>query len=207
MSDNDFQRFQSVRGRFLRALTLFLLPLFAWGFSSPYVYNPHAQLVPKTEAFVHLLANELREKTGVSLYIAAYEKLQEYDVKAQEEELIKGFRRPYILLFFTKNEKKIDIIASEEAETMFDKKDVYWNYIVPLLPRKDEELDPPRISAVLLNGYVQIADSIALSAGVKLEHTFTPEDRGTRTFVRMLLYFMTFSLLLLFLFRMLRRRA
>lgn len=204
MSDNNF-RSQGVQRLFLRTLALFLLPLLAWGFSSPYVYNPHAQLVPKTEAFVHLLASELREKTGVSLYIATYEHLQGREVKTQEEELLKGLKRPYVLLFFTKNEKKIDIIASEEAKEMFDKKDVYWNYIVPLIPRKDEELDPPRISAILLNGYVQIADSIAFSAGVELEHTFAPEDMGTRTFVRMLLYFMTFSLLLLFLFRVLRR--
>ncbi|NLU35295.1 MAG: TPM domain-containing protein [Wolinella succinogenes] len=189
----------------LLALFLFL-PATLVAFSSPYVINPHAQLVPKTEAFVHLLAQELQEKTGVSLYLVALENLEGRDFKSYEEELAKDFKRPYAFIFFAKKEKKIDVVAEGEVEKLFDKKDVYWNYIVPLIPKKENELTASNISAMLLNGYVQIADSVAEKAGVKLEHSFVSEDKGTKVFVRVVLYFMMFTLLLLFVFRWIRKK-
>lgn len=138
--------------------------------------------------------------------MVALEHLEGRDFKSYEEELAKDFKRPYAFIFFVKKEKKIDVVAEGEVEKLFDKKDVYWNYIVPLIPKKENELTAPNISAMLLNGYVQIADSVAEKAGVKLEHSFVSEDKGTKVFVRVVLYFMMFTLLLLFVFRWIRKK-
>ncbi|MGP1450185.1 MAG: TPM domain-containing protein [Wolinella sp.] len=193
-----------------KAWGIFLLLLLShaslFATSHTYVNNQDSQLVKKSEIFATLLANELYQKTGISLYLIALDSLKGQDVSTYKATLLPTLRQPYVLVLFAKQEKKIDIVASEESEKLFDKKDVYWNYIVPLIPKKDAELAPPNISAMLLNGYVQIADSIALSLDVKLEHTFAPEDKGTRTFVRITLYAMLFILLLLFLFRFTRRK-
>lgn len=109
--------------------------------------------------------------------------------------------------FFLRNlKKKINIVTSAEAEKMFDKKEVYWDYIVPLIPKKDAELTPQNISAFLLNGFVDIADRIAEYHGVELEHSFPKQNKGVQIAVRTLLYVMLFVILLLFVFVYLRRK-
>ena len=119
---------------------------------------------------------------------------------------MQSLKNPYVLLFFTQFEKKINIIASADAEKMFDKKEVYWDYIVPLIPKKDDELTPQNISAFLLNGFVDIADRIAEYHDVELEHSFPKQNKGVQIAVRTLLYVMLFVLLLLFVFVYLRRK-
>lgn len=125
----------------LLALFLFL-PATLAAFSSPYVINPHAQLVPKTEAFVHLLAQELQEKTGVSLYLVALENLEGRDFKSYEEELAKDFKRPYAFIFFAKKEKKIDVVAEGEVEKLFDKRMFIGTISCRSFPKKRMSLLP-----------------------------------------------------------------
>lgn len=186
--------FFKARGLLLACL---IVPSFLLG--SPYIFNPDSQLVHKTELFAQILAQEVKEKTGISLYLIALESLQGRDFATYKEELLKDFTAPYGAILFIKQEKKIDIITQEID--WLDKKDIYWNYIVPLIPKKESEITPPNISAMLLNGFVQLADTIALHEGVALEHSFVAEDKGTRVLTRTILYGMLFALLILFLFR------
>ena len=83
---------------------------------------------------------------------------------------------------------------------------VYWDYIVPLIPRSDKELTPENISILLVNGFVDIADRIAAFYGIELEHGFTKINKGGERFSRIILYTMLFILLLLFAFASLKSK-
>ncbi|EEO25429.1 hypothetical protein [Helicobacter winghamensis] len=192
----------------LKILKIGFFPLFFYSFlfAKPYVLENQNQLIDKTVAFVEILSDEVYEKTGVSLYVVALKGLGSKNLQEQEQFFIQNLKFPYVLLFFTQFEKKINIVTSAEAEKMFDKKEVYWDYIVPLIPKKDAELTPQNISAFLLNGFVDIADRIAEYHGVELEHSFPKQNKGVQIAVRTLLYVMLFVILLLFVFVYLRRK-
>lgn len=176
---------------------------FSWGV--PFVLENQSQLLDKTTAFIEILSNEVFEKTGVSLYVVALEGLDGTSLKEQEQKYLKQTKEPFVLLFFVRNEKKINIITNVESEKLFDKQAVYWDYIVPLIPSSDKELTPQSISAFLLNGFVDIADRIAEAKGVTLEHSFPKEHKGVQIAVRTTLYIMLFVLLALFALVYLRR--
>ena len=89
---------------------------------------------------------------------------------------------------------------------MFDKNDVYWDYIVPLIPNSKDELTSERISAFLLNGFVDIADRIAEFHNVALEHSFPKQNKGIQIAVKVALYSILFVMLILFAFVYLRRK-
>lgn len=184
----------------------FSLFFYSFLFAKPYVLENQNQLIDKTVSFVEILSDEVYEKTGVSLYVVALKDLGSKNLQEQEQFFIQNLKFPYVLLFFAQFEKKINIVTSAEAEKMFDKKEVYWDYIVPLIPKKDAELTPQNISAFLLNGFVDIADRIAEYHGVELEHSFPKQNKGVQIAVRTLLYVMLFVILLLFVFVYLRRK-
>lgn len=174
-------------------------------YGKSYVLDNQNQILDKTADFIEVLANEVYEKTGVSLYIVALEDLE--GMNLQEKELLykKDLKNPYILLFFVKKEKKIDIITTEDSAKMFDKKEVYWDYIVPLIPNSDKELTQQNISAFLLNGFMDIADKIAQFHKVELKHSFSTTNKGVELTTKMILYLMLFILLIVFAFVSLRK--
>ncbi|MDD6055337.1 MAG: TPM domain-containing protein [Helicobacteraceae bacterium] len=166
------------------------------------------QINQKTADFMELVADELFIKTGVKIYIVA---LQNLDYTNKQESInnalestkahfTRDLDSPYILLFFTKNEKKIDIITTKESEKLFDKNATFWDYIMPLVPSDDKELNESRISAFLLNGFLDIVEQVAKSKQVILENEFTKNDSGVQNFAKYITYFMLFTLLLLFIF-------
>lgn len=191
----------------LKLLKIGILSLFfcTLALGKPYVLENQNQLIDKTTGYMEILSDEVFEKTGVSMYVVALEGLGEKNLEEQEQKYLRDLQEPFVVLFFVRKEKKINIIASLEAEKMFDKKAVYWDYIVPLIPKSDKELTPQSISAFLLNGFVDIADRIANSRDVTLEHSFPKQNKGVQIAVRTTLYVMLFVLFLLFMFVYLRR--
>ena len=190
----------------LKALKIGILSLFfcTLALGKTYVLENQNQIIKKTTDFIEVLSNEVFEKTGVSMYVVALEGLEGINLEEKEQNYLQNLKEPFVLLFFVHKEKKINIIASAEAEKLFDKRTVYWDYIVPLIPKSDKDLTQQSISAFLLNGFVDIADRIAQSRNVELEHSFPKQNKG-QSVVRIVLYVMLFVLLLLFVFVYLRR--
>ncbi|WP_104722330.1 TPM domain-containing protein [Helicobacter mesocricetorum] len=174
-------------------------------YSKSYVLENQNQILDKTADFIETLSNEVYKKTGVDLYIVALESLEGMNLQEREWFYQKNLNNPYVILFFAKKEKKIDIITTYETQTMFDKKEVYWDYIVPLIPNSDKELTQQNVSAFLLNGFMDIADRIAQFHKVELEHSFSTTNKGIEVTTKMILYLMLFVLLVLFAFVCLRR--
>lgn len=175
-------------------------------FANSYILENKNQILDKTAGFMNILSSEVFEKTGVSIYVVALDSLNNKPIKEVESYYLQNLKSPYVVLFFVKNDKKIDIITDDKSNEMFDKNSVYWDYIVPLIPKKDEEINIQSVSAFLLNGFVDIADNIASFYDVSLEHGYLKRDFVVQSGVRLVLYIMLFVLLVLFVYVYLRKK-
>ena len=193
---------------FLWAVMLYADMPLAQAHSAYVVDNTHKLLIPKSVDFVETLSTELQAKTGYHLYMAVVDSVPMEDLflespqdstlkltpkqkrLAYKNMLLEKLQKPYTLIVFMKKDEKIDIISSEPKK-YFDEEKVYYEYMVPLLPKqKDEILTPQLISAIVLNGYAQAADMIAHHFDVKLENNMPVDESGGREFVRFSMYVM-----------------
>ncbi len=193
---------------FLWAVMLYADMPLAQAHSAYVVDNTHKLLIPKSVDFVETLSTELQAKTGYHLYVAVVDSVPMEDLflespqdstlkltpkqkrLAYKNMLLEKLQKPYTLIVFMKEDEKIDIISSEPKK-YFDEEKVYYEYMVPLLPKqKDEILTPQLISAIVLNGYAQSADMIAHHFDVKLENNMPVDESGGREFVRFSMYVM-----------------
>lgn len=179
------------------------LPFFAFAQNTRYVLdNRDNLLVPKTTAFIEQLSSELFSKTSFSLFVAAVDQTPsqsnhsslESPRESYKKALTQHIPKPYTVIVFMKNDKKIDIISSN-PDTFLNEFKVFIEYMVPLLPKQaDEILSPERISAIVLNGYVEAGDMVASHFGVNLEHNFRVDESGGREFVRIVMYVMLLTM-------------
>lgn len=193
---------------FLWAVMLYADMPLAQAHSAYVVDNTHKLLILKSVDFVETLSTELQAKTGYHLYVAVVDSVPMEDLflespqdstlkltpkqkrLAYKNMLLEKLQKPYTLIVFMKEDEKIDIISSEPKK-YFDEEKVYYEYMVPLLPKqKDEILTPQLISAIVLNGYAQAADMIAHHFDVKLENNMLVDESGGREFVRFSMYVM-----------------
>lgn len=193
---------------FLWAVMLYADMPLAQAHSAYVVDNTHKLLIPKSVDFVETLSTELQAKTGYHLYVAVVDSVPMEDLflespqdstlkltpkqkrLAYKNMLLEKLQKPYTLIVFMKEDEKIDIISSEPKK-YFDEEKVYYEYMVPLLPKqKDEILTPQLISAIVLNGYAQAADMMAHYFDVKLENNMPVDESGGREFVRFSMYVM-----------------
>ena len=164
-----------------------------------FTFNPDSLLNQKTIDFFNATSAELAQKTGINLYVYM---ANNPPVKAYDNfyiDLQHKVQKPYVAIALFKSDKKIDIITSDESIlTKDDKKKIYWEYMVPLLPQKDSESGA--LSAVVFNGYVEAVDLIADKFGAEILHNVAKNEKGAKFVAQGILYLMLFSLLGLFAF-------
>ncbi|PAF52309.1 hypothetical protein [Helicobacter sp. 13S00477-4] len=185
-------------GSFKRLFFCLFLPIFL--FANSFVFdNQDNLLIPKSVDFVQAVSTELKYKTGFSLYVdvSTDASLDSKETREEHQNIIlTTLKPPYGIIFFYRPTKKINIILSRDSQKLFDVDQVFFDYIAPLLPEKDIDLTPQRISAIILNGYSEIADRIADRYGVTLENNFPSDNQNL--FVRVILYLMLIILIGLF---------
>ncbi len=163
---------------------------------SPFVFNTDSILNPKAIAFFHATSRELREKTRVNLYVFAANDLESQDYARFREDFRAKLSTPFAAIILIKNAKKIDIIASaDEVLTPTERKKIYWEYMVPLLPQKEREITDSALSAVVFNGYVEAVDLIAEHFGVSVNHNVAKNEKGAKAVAKGILYIMLISML------------
>lgn len=154
--------------------------------------------------------------------------------KIYQNQVISKLNAPFVIIFLFVQEHKIEILSSQDLHYIASSKStnqksaqdttntaeakkeflspkkldsIYFDYMAPLLPHKEEDLTPNRISGVILNGYAEIADRIADTYHFTLENNFPRDEEGVRNYVKFILYVMLFILLGLFAFAYLPKRS
>ena len=137
-------------------------------------------LVPKTKEFIDRLGAELLENSRTSR-----------DARAQARELYRQYlqdsalSKPYAMIVMYVKDQQIEFVLSDRE--VFDKEleeRVYFEYMVPLLPKRGESPKREQISAIMFNGYSEAADLVALHYGKTLELNVPRDESGGKEFVK-----------------------
>lgn len=113
--------------KFSRGLSALILTLFFnVSLSAQYLYKDELIFNPAFSAEVEKLGLELYEKTGISLRLVMLKELPEkMNIVEYENELMKDFNSPTILLTFSEMNSKVDILANPVSlYEYFDKKQI-----------------------------------------------------------------------------------
>jgi hypothetical protein len=172
-------------------LPSFVLLLFsALRLHASFVLDYDRVLVEKSVDAMNAIATELKEKTDVSLYVALVQDLNGRTLQEYEHFVVKSFSEPYIAMIVAIRDQKINIIESQTLKDVYDKKRTYWDYIVPMLPKKNHEKTPQRYSALILNGHADIVDQLSKHYGVTLSLALPDDYRTFNMYVRYTFVFM-----------------
>lgn len=93
--------------------------------------------------------------------------------------------KPYMMMVMYVKDQQIELVPSDRE--VFDEnleERVYFEYMVPLIPKRGESLTPQQISAIMLNGYSEAADLVALHYGKTLELNIPRNESGGKEFVK-----------------------
>lgn len=139
---------------------------------------------------IEMLGSELKEKTGISVYLVAINSLGEKNMIEYENEIIKTLQEPFALLTLSKDDKQVDIMSSSKIEAFFDKEGILSPYpwtgtIIPLLTSKK---GTDNHTAALLNGYADIVEQIAEHHNITLDNAIGSANKETLNIVRIIAY-------------------
>lgn len=159
---------------------------------------------------ITLLGEELREKTGVSVYLMALEDLGGKTMHAIVDENSMKIEEPYALLFLAKADHQVNILTSAGVDAMFNKDKILSPYpwsgtILPLLAVKKDNAD--KYTAAMLNGYADIVEQIAAHKGVVLDQAIGSANRSTMGIIRLLFYGILAYVGFKLIYRRIKRRA
>ena len=180
-----------IRGIFIISLTFSSL-------SASFVLENDGFLPLKSVDKINEMANELKVKTNVSVYLIAKKSIDNQNIKDYELKIAKTLSKPYVLLTFTQDEKKIDIISSEELSDKFDKDEILNEYIIPILISKDKV--PSKYGAALFNGYTELIDELANDYDITLETAIDSSGRIVYYIVKYVFWAMMIGFFIAFLF-------
>ena len=140
-------------------------------------------LVPDLVSQLEGIGDELYQKTGVNLSVAALKNLQNKSLNEKSSEFTANLKAPYIFLIFANDEHKIQIYNSQETEKLFDKEQILSpmpnkGSIIPILVNHKKDANMTGIiNAAILNGYADIADQVARANNIELETSIGDTNR------------------------------
>lgn len=168
--------------------------------SSTFVLENDDILPQKAVLKVEMMGKEVKEKTGIGIYIAALNNLENETLQQYQERQLQQVGEPYILLMMVKNDKKIDIVHSAGMEQVYDKQDIYWNAIIPIIPVKDSQVTIGHLSAALLNGYAKVMAQIEDAKDIEFKTRLPIENQSVNDYVRYSFYVMILILVGVFIY-------
>lgn len=169
-----------------------LLFLFSSLIFAQIILKNDAILPQKTINKIEEIGKELRQKTGVSLYVAVVKKMDQKKIVDFEKSLVKDLKPPFILLALSVEDQKVDIYSSDDVKKRFDKEQILSPYpwegsIIPILTAHFKN-QKAAIEAAILNGYSEIAEQVAKSYGIKLKSAIGNTNRNIYYWLRILFY-------------------
>lgn len=144
------------------------------------------------------IGRETKVKLNVNLYVDIRKDngidikqdrdIRKKQMKEKEQYLIQDLEKPYVVLSISIDQLYTNILMSNDLQNIIDKDDILDNYVIPLLASKDKNSLFAKTSAAVLNGYAQIADSIANSRNIKLDSSIGSEGKTASTIWKTFMY-------------------
>lgn len=200
--------------KLLLLVTFFISTLNAT--QNPYLLSHDGLLDQRAQDKILEIGNEVKSKLQVNLYIHIMEnnginpkeerELRKSLMRIKENKMIEGLESPYAVLAISIDQLYTNVLMSKELESILDKDDILNNYVIPLLASKDKNTLFAKTSAAVLNGYAQMADSIAASKDIKLVSSIGSEGKTAGTIWRVFMYTLVVTGIVLYAVIILRER-
>ena len=167
---------------------------------NPYILMHDGLIDERAQEKILEIGNEVKEKLGVNLYIDIKENnginpKEKRDVriklmKAKELELLQKVKEPYVILAISVDQMYSNILYSSDLKDIIDKDDILDGYVIPLLASKDKNSLFAKTSAAVLNGFAQMADSVASHKDIKLNSSIGSEGKTASSIWKVFMYFL-----------------
>jgi len=203
-----------VRNKLLFLILLFVTVLS--GNQNPYIITHDGLIDQRAQVKILEIGNETKSKLKVNLYVDIKEnnginpkedrKIRMSLMKEKEQELVKNLQKPYAVLTLSIDQLYANILISDDLKSVIDRDDILDNYVIPLLASKDKNSLFAKTSAATLNGFAQMADSIAASKNIKLDSSIGSEGKTAGTIWKVFMYTLVVIGLFLYVIIILRER-
>lgn len=180
--------------RGLAALTLY--SILSTALFAEFLYKDEVVFIESFEQEIEKIGKELKEKTGVGLYVAVIKELDaNQSIVDYEKAVIAQLPEPAVLLVLADYDKQIDIIARPTSLYKdFDKDQVLSpmpnsGTILPILTMKAKKATmSEKFAAAVQNGYTDMAEQIASSRDVVLENAVGSSNKLIINIFRVIFY-------------------
>lgn len=184
--------------------------------NNPYIITHDDLIDQRAQDKINEIGSEVKKKFNINLYVDIKEnngidpELPREErrklMKQKDQEIISKVQKPYAVLVISIDQLYSNILTSKDVATKLDKDDILDNYVIPLLASKDKNSLFAKTSAATLNGFAQMADSIAQKANVKLKSSIGSEGKTASTIWRVFMYSVVVIGILLYAIIILRER-
>ncbi len=164
----------------------------------PYVLADGGIIDHRAQLKLKEIGDEVKSKLNINIYIDVKgnngidTKLPRDErikmMKIIEEKTVSNLQVPYAVLSLSIDQMYANILMSDDLKNIIDKDDILGGYVIPLLASKDKNTLIAKTSAATLNGFAQIADSLAENKNIKLESSIGHEGKTTGTIWKVFMY-------------------
>ncbi len=168
--------------------------------STKFVLNHDGLIDQRAQDKINKIGQESQKKMQTSLYVYIVEnngidmqlEREERIIKIREfdKSVLKNIQGSYAVLVLSIDQLYANILLSKDLEDKIDKDDILDGYVIPLLASKDKNTLFAKTSAASLNGYAQIADSLAEQNNIELDSSIGSEGKTASTIWRVFMYSM-----------------
>ena len=184
--------------------------------SVEYVLSHGGILDQRAQAKIKEIGDEVKSKLNVNIYVdikgdnGIDTKLPRNTrvklMKNIEKETTKNLKAPYVVLALSIDQMYATILMSDDLKEFVNKDDILGGYVIPLLASKDKNTLMAKTSAATLNGFAQIADSIAQSKNIKLKSSIGNEGKTTGTIWKVFMYTLVVTGIVLYIVIIMREK-
>lgn len=158
-------------------------------------------LKPKVKERINVMANELKQKTGINEYlIATNDALPKGTSMVDYAKKFEGnLSKPYIIFIFAPHNQRVGIISSSpELNDLYKEADVKDAAINVVRDEYDGNSIEDKYNIAVLQAFSELADEIAEAKGVKLTTTIPNETHSIVNILRALIYIGSIAVLWIF---------
>lgn len=188
--------------KFLTIILFFIVSLY--GTTESFILNTGGLLDQRAAEKINIIGNEVKAKLGVNIYLdikgdngvnielgredkIALMKQKETDLVSQVQKDLNS-SQSFVILSLALDQKYANILCSDDLKSIIDKDDILDGYVIPLLATQDKNTLNSKVSAATLNGYAEIADSLAASKNIQLMSSIGSEGKVASTMWRVFMY-------------------
>ncbi len=140
-----------------------------------------------TDIYVHIVENN-----GINMDLSRKERI--IQMREFDKIVISKLKQTqnYAILTLSIDQMYANILMSPNLKNIIDKDDILSGYVIPLLASKDKNTLFAKTSAACLNGYAQMADSLAENKNIKLESSIGSAGKTAGTIWKVFMYTLVF---------------